>query len=239
MASSPAEFCRLNGHGYIMDWQAFEVSIKLAVLTSLTLLPIGLVIAYFLAQSRFSGRGIIEAIITLPLVLPPTVLGYFLLVGMDNNSLVGGVFMSLTGHTLAFSFVGLWFASIIYSLPFAVQPILRSLEQIPPELREASWCSGLSKWKTFFKVELPLALPGVITAMVLSFSHTLGEFGVVLMIGGNIAGETRTVSIAIYDSVLAFEQHQAQTMSLILLAIAFVTISIVYTFNRRNSRSVM
>lgn len=220
-----------------MDWQAFEVSIKLALLTSMSLLPIGLAIAYFLAKSKFSGRGIIEAIITLPLVLPPTVLGYFLLVGMDNNSFFGSLFITLTGHTLAFSFVGLWFASIIYSLPFAVQPMLRSLESIAPEIREAAWCSGLSKWKTFFKIELPLAWPGIITAMVLSFSHTLGEFGVVLMIGGNIAGETRTVSIAIYDSVLAFDHQQAQSMSLTLLVIAMITISVVYTFNHYRSHT--
>jgi len=219
-----------------MDWQAFEVSMSLALLTCLSLLPIGLAIAYLLAKSRFVGRGFIEAIITLPLVLPPTVLGYFLLVGMDNNSFLGGLFVSLTGQSLAFSFAGLWFASIIYSLPFAVQPMLRSLENIEPEIREAAWCSGLSKWKTFFKIELPLAWPGIITAMVLSFSHTLGEFGVVLMIGGNIAGETRTLSIAIYDSVLAFDHQQAQSMSLILLAIALVTITIVYTFNRKQSR---
>ena len=218
-----------------MDWQAFGVSIKLALLTSMSLLPIGLTIAYFLAKSKFSGRGIIEAFITLPLVLPPTVLGYFLLVGMDNNSFFGGLFVSLTGHSLAFSFVGLWFASIIYSLPFAVQPMLRSLEQIAPEIREAAWCSGLSKWKTFFKIELPLAWPGIITAMVLSFAHTLGEFGVVLMIGGNIAGETRTVSIAIYDSVIAFEHQQAQVMSLTLLLVALVIISVVYTFNHYRS----
>ncbi len=221
-----------------MDWQALEVSIKLALLTCASLLPIGLGIAYLLAKSEFMGRGIIEAIITLPLVLPPTVLGYFLLVGMDNDSLLGGLFVSLTGESLAFSFAGLWFASIIYSIPFAVQPMLRSLEQIAPEIREAAWCSGLSKWKTFFKIELPLAWPGIITAMVLSFSHTLGEFGVVLMIGGNIAGETRTLSIAIYDSVLAFDHQQAQNMSLILLAIALVTISIVYTFNRRQTAVV-
>jgi len=221
-----------------MDWQAFEVSIKLALLTSMTLLPIGLAIAYFLAKSRFSGRGIIEAIITLPLVLPPTVLGYFLLVGMDNNSFFGSLFVTLTGHSLAFSFVGLWFASLIYSLPFAVQPMLRSLEQIAPEIREAAWCSGLSKLKTFLKIELPLAWPGIITAMVLSFAHTLGEFGVVLMIGGNIAGETRTLSIAIYDSVLAFDHQQAQSMSLILLAISLVTISVVYTFNRFHGRLI-
>lgn len=215
-----------------MDWQAFQVSIMLAVLTCLSLLPIGLALAYLLVKSNFMGRGIIEAIITLPLVLPPTVLGYFLLVSMDNDSFFGSLFVSLTGQSLAFSFAGLWFASIIYSLPFAVQPMMRSLEKIEPEIREAAWCSGLSKWKTFFKIELPLAWPGIITAMVLCFSHTLGEFGVVLMIGGNIAGETRTLSIAIYDSVLAFEHQQAQTMSLILLAISLITISIVYSFNR-------
>lgn len=216
-----------------MDWQAFEVSILLAVLTCMSLLPIGLALAYMLARSHFMGREVIEAIITLPLVLPPTVLGYFLLVGMDDDSFMGNLFVSLTGQSLAFSFIGLWFASIIYSLPFAVQPMLRSLEQIAPELREMAWCSGLSKWKTFLKIELPLAWPGIITAMVLSFSHTLGEFGVVLMIGGNIAGETRTLSIAIYDSVLAFEHEQAQMMSLTLLAIALVTITLVYAFNRR------
>ena len=151
-----------------MDWQAFQVSMSLALLTCLSLLPIGLAIAYFLAKSDFIGRGLIEAVITLPLVLPPTVLGYFLLVGMDNNSFLGSLFVTLTGQSLAFSFVGLWFASIIYSLPFAVQPMLRSLENIAPEIREAAWCSGLSRWKTFFKIELPLAWPGIITAMVLN-----------------------------------------------------------------------
>jgi len=221
-----------------MDWQAFQVSISLALLTCISLLPIALAIAYFLAKSDFIGRGVIEAVITLPLVLPPTVLGYFLLLGLDNNSVLGQLFITLTGKSLAFSFVGLWLASLIYSLPFAVQPMLRAFENIAPELREAAWCSGLSRWKTFFKIELPLAWSGIITAMVLIFSHTLGEFGVVLMIGGNIAGETRTVSIAIYDSVLAFDHGQAQTMSLILLAIALVTISLVYSVNRKQSRLV-
>ncbi len=217
-----------------MDWQALVISFKLASFTCLALLPIGLCIAYLLTRSQFFGRGLCEALITLPLVLPPTVLGYFLLVSLDQNSFLGHGFAFLTGQHLAFSFVGLWFASLIYSLPFAVQPMLRSLEQIQPELREMAWCSGLSKWKTFLKIELPLAWPGIVTAMILTFSHTLGEFGVVLMIGGNIAGETRTLSIAIYDSVLAFEHQQAQMMSLILLAIALVTITIVYTFNRRH-----
>lgn len=219
-----------------MDWQALQVSIKLALLTSLSLMPIGLGIAYWLARKRFRGSYIVEALITLPLVLPPTVLGYFLLVMMDSQSLLGGLFSSVTGHTLAFSFAGLWLASIIYSLPFAVQPMLRSLEHIAPELREAAWCSGLSHWQTFWKIEMPLAWPGILTAWILSFSHTLGEFGVVLMIGGNIAGETRTLSIAIYDSVLAFEQEQARLMSLLLLIIAMLTITAVYAFNRYHSR---
>jgi len=216
-----------------MDWSALEISLKLALLTCLSLLPIGLLLSYVLSRTQFIGRGVIEAIITLPLVLPSTVLGYFLLIGLDQNSVLGSAFMAVTGESIAFSFTGLWIASIIYSLPFAVQPMLRNFEQVAPELREMAWCSGLSKWKTFFKIELPLAWPGIITAMVLTFSHTLGEFGVVLMIGGNIAGETRTLSIAIYDSVLAFEQDQAFMMSLTLLAIALFTISIVYTFNRR------
>jgi len=218
-----------------MDWQALEISLKLAVLTCLSLLPIGLFISYLLARTQFIGRGVCEAIITLPLVLPSTVLGYFLLVGLDQESVLGGAFFSLTGENLAFSFTGLWLASIIYSLPFAVQPMLRGFEQVAPELREMAWCSGLSKWKTFFKIELPLAWSGIATAMVLTFSHTLGEFGIVLMIGGNIAGETRTLSIAIYDSVLAFDHAKAQMMSLTLLVIAFITITAVYAFNRRQS----
>jgi molybdate transport system permease protein len=189
-----------------------------------------------LSLRQFTGRGFIEALITLPLVLPPTVLGYFLLVSLDNNSLLGDAFMSLTGQSLVFSFIGLWFASIIYSLPFAVQPMLRAFEAIPSNVREAAWCSGLSKWKTFYSVELPLAWPGILTAMVLSFAHTLGEFGVVLMIGGNIAGETRTLSIAIYDSVLAFEHDAALMMSLLLLLVAVVIITTVYSFNRVQSR---
>jgi molybdate transport system permease protein len=219
-----------------MDWLALSISVKLALLTSFALLPVGLTLAYVLSRRQFVGRGFIEALITLPLVLPPTVLGYFLLVSLDNNSLLGDAFMSLTGQSLVFSFIGLWFASIIYSLPFAVQPMLRAFEAIPSNVREAAWCSGLSKWKTFYSVELPLAWPGILTSMVLSFAHTLGEFGVVLMIGGNIAGETRTLSIAIYDSVLAFEHDAALMMSLLLLLVAVVTITTVYSFNRVQSR---
>jgi molybdate transport system permease protein len=201
-------------------------------------MPIGLCLAYLLAYKGFKGKGIVEALITLPLVLPPTVLGYFLLVGLDRNSVVGGSIYDLTGQSLVFSFIGLWLASIIYSLPFAVQPMLRSLETVSQDIREAAWCCGLSKWQTFLKVELPLAWPGIVTAMVLSFAHTLGEFGVVLMIGGNIAGETRTLSIAIYDSVLAFDHDAASMMAIVLLLIAVATISIVFTFNRFQNKLV-
>lgn len=219
-----------------MDWQALEVSLKLALATSLTLLPLGLLIAWGLSRREFTGKSLAEALVTLPLVLPPTVLGYFLLQGMSRDSLTGNMFFQLTGESLAFSFTGLWLASLIYSLPFAVQPMLRALEQIPVQMREAAWCSGLSRWQTFRRIELPLAWPGIVTGLMLSFCHTLGEFGVVLMIGGNIAGETRTMSIAIYDSVLAFDSQQALNMSLVLLAVAVVTVTIVYQFNRRPIR---
>lgn len=219
-----------------MDWQALEVSLKLALATSLTLLPLGLLIAWSLSRREFIGKSLAEALVTLPLVLPPTVLGYFLLQGMSRDSLTGNMFFQLTGESLAFSFTGLWLASLIYSLPFAVQPMLRALEQIPLQMREAAWCSGLSRWQTFRRIELPLAWPGIVTGLMLSFCHTLGEFGVVLMIGGNIAGETRTMSIAIYDSVLAFDSQQALNMSLVLLAVAVVTVTIVYQFNRRPIR---
>lgn len=217
----------------MMDWQAMQVSFELALVTSLTLLPLGLLIAYLLARGQFAGKSMAEALVVLPLVLPPTVLGYFLLQAMSRDSVTGNLFFQLTGESLAFSFSGLWLASLIYSLPFAVQPMLRALEQIPLQLREAAWCSGLSRWQTFRQIELPLAWPGIVTGLVLSFCHTLGEFGVVLMIGGNIAGETRTLSIAIYDSVLAFDSQQALNMSLVLLAIAVVTVTVVYQFNRR------
>lgn len=216
-----------------MDWQALQVSLLLAALTSAILLPLGLLLARGLAHRQFTGKYLIEALIILPLVLPPTVLGYFLLTAMDQNALMGQWFYQLTGSQLAFSFNGLLLASLIYSLPFAVQPMLRALEQIPYGMREAAWCSGLSRWQTFLKIELPLAWPGIVTGLVLSFCHTLGEFGVVLMIGGNIAGETRTLSIAIYDSVLAFDQQAAQQMSIVLLVIALVTVTLVYRFNRR------
>lgn len=216
-----------------MDWVAFTVSLQLSLATTVILFFVGIGIAHALAGSSFPGRSLVEAVVALPLVLPPTVLGYYLLIALGAGSPLGIVFQSLTGDTLAFSFSGLLLASVIYSLPFAVQPILRAFEGIPWDLREAAWCSGLSRWQTFVRVELPLAWPGILTAMVLSFAHTMGEFGVVLMVGGNIPGETKTISIAIYDKVESLENEAAGTMSLVLLIFALVTISLIYMVNRR------
>lgn len=199
----------------------------------LVLAVISITISRFLAWREFRGKAMIEAVVALPLVLPPTVLGFYLLTLFDKHSLLGQLFEGITGYPLVFSFAGLLAASLIYSLPFAVQPMLRAFEAIPKNIRESAWCCGLNRWQTFFKIELPLAWPGILSGMVLSFAHTLGEFGVVLMIGGNIPGETRTLSIAIFDRVQAFDDQSAQTMSLVLLIFSFVTISLVFLFNRR------
>ena len=219
----------------MMDWSAFFLSIRLAAITMIILLFIGLLIARFLAWRQFRGKAFVEAMVALPLVLPPTVLGFYLLSFFGKNSWFGRFYEQITGNTLVFSFTGLLIASLIYSLPFAVQPMLRAFESIPKKLREAAWCSGLNRWQTFFKIELPLAWPGILSGMVLAFAHTLGEFGVVLMIGGNIPDETRTLSIAIFDRVQAFDDQSAQIMSLVLLIFAFVTISLVFLLNRRIS----
>ncbi len=219
-----------------MDWVAFALSLKLSLATTAILLVVGIAIAHGLAWRVFPGRSLVEAIVALPLVLPPTVLGYYLLVAFGAGSPMGRLFAAVTGDTLVFSFVGLLFASVLYSLPFAVQPMLRAFEGIPREIRQAAWCSGLSAWSTFWRIELPMAWPGVLTAMVLSFAHTMGEFGVVLMVGGNIPGETKTISIAIYDKVEMLENDAAATMSLVLLVFALATISLVYALNRRMDR---
>ena len=222
-----------------MDWGAFSLSVRLAAWTTFLLLGIGLLVARALAWRRFRGKILIEAVVALPLVLPPTVLGYYMLVAFGRGAFLGDSFEQLTGHTLVFSFTGLLIASVIYSLPFAVQPMLRAFEAVPRDLREAAWCSGLGRWQTFRHVELPLAWPGVLSGMVLTFAHTMGEFGVVLMVGGNIPGETRTVSIAIFDRTQAFDDAAAATMSLVLLGFAFVTVSLVYAVNQRRRHAGM
>ncbi|HEY5790550.1 MAG TPA: molybdate ABC transporter permease subunit [Gammaproteobacteria bacterium] len=219
-----------------MDWDAFSISLQLAAATTVILLLGSVWLARWLAWSSFPGRSLVEGVVALPLVLPPTVLGYYLLVAFSRDSLLGRVFETATGTTLAFSFSGLLLASLVYSLPFAVQPLLRAFEAIPPRLREAAWCSGLGGWATFWRVELPLAWPGVLSAAVLTFAHTLGEFGVVLMVGGNIPGSTRTLAISIYDRTQAFDDAAAGSMSLLLLGFALVTVSVVYAVERRRAQ---
>ncbi|HEY7788041.1 MAG TPA: molybdate ABC transporter permease subunit [Casimicrobiaceae bacterium] len=216
-----------------MDWQALTLSLKLAAATVLVLLPVGILIARVLAWRRFTGRRLTEAALALPLVLPPTVLGYYLLSAFGTQSPLGRAFNVLVGHPLAFSFAGLLAASLIFNLPFAIQPMQRAFEAIPADVRPAAACCGMSPWRIFTDIELPLAWPGVVSALVLTFAHTLGEFGVVLMVGGNIPGETRTIAIAIYDRVQAFDTTAAGLMAAVLLALSLIAIAIAYSASWR------
>jgi molybdate transport system permease protein len=215
-----------------MDWPALRLSLQLAAATALILLPLGIVIARALAWRRFAGRRWVEAVLALPLVLPPTVLGFYLLVTFGAQSPLGRAFESVTGSTLAFSFAGLLLASLIVNLPFAIQPMQRAFEAIPADVRAAAACCGMSPWRIFARIELPLAWPGVLSAMVLTFAHTLGEFGVVLMVGGSIPGETKTISIAIYDRMQAFDTAGAGIMAAVLLGASLVAIAIAYSTAR-------
>jgi molybdate transport system permease protein len=216
-----------------MDWQAFWLTIRLAVLVAAVLVVLGLPIAYWIAYSRWRWKFLAEAVVALPIVLPPTVLGFYLLVALGSRSPLGRWWQSLTGHTLAFTFGGLVIGSVIYSLPFAVQPFAASFALVDPRLMAASATLGASKLQTFFRVILPLSVPGLVTGVALSFAHTLGEFGVVLMVGGNIPGVTRTVSIDIYDQVQALNYTAANQTALVLLGISFAALSFVYGVNRR------
>ncbi|MEQ1795211.1 MAG: molybdate ABC transporter permease subunit [Nitrospira sp.] len=216
-----------------MNWIAIWVTFKLASLTAGALLVIGLPIAYWLAYSTWRWKFVVESIVALPLVLPPTVLGFYILVAIGPRSPIGQFYTDLIGHPLPFTFEGLLLASILYSLPFAVQPFSTAFEQVDRKLIEASWTLGLSKVKTFFKLILPLSTAGLITGAVLSFAHTLGEFGVVLMVGGNIEGVTRTVSIDIYDEVQALNYAGAAKTAAFLLAISYVVLLLVYAMNRK------
>jgi molybdate transport system permease protein len=213
--------------------QALWLSVRLAGCVAAILLVIGTPLAYWLAQTKWRGKFLVESTVALPLVLPPTVLGFYLLAAMGANSPLGRLWTAWFGHTLAFSFVGLVVASVLYSLPFAVQPLAAAFESVDGRLLDAAAVLGAGRWRTFREIILPLSTRGVITAAVLSFAHTLGEFGVVLMVGGNIPGITRTVSIDIYDHVQSLDYAAANRMAVALLLISFAVLSTVYAVNRR------
>ncbi len=215
----------------MMDWEPLILTFKLALITTALLLVVGIPLAYWLAYSKSKIKPVIETLVSMPLVLPPTVLGFYLLVAFSPNNTFGNWLNEWLGLRLIFSFEGLVLASILYSLPFMVQPIQAGLAALPKQLKEASYVLGKSKLQTVFKILLPNIKPALLTGIVLSFAHTVGEFGVVLMIGGNIPGKTKVASIAIYDEVEALNYDTANTYSLILLGITFSILLIVYLVN--------
>jgi molybdate transport system permease protein len=216
-----------------MDWQAIWLSVRLAASTTAILLVLGLPAAYWLTYSQRRWKFLVEALVALPLVLPPTVLGFYVLLAMGPRSPIGALYGRLTGGMLPFSFQGLLLASVLYSMPFTVQPVAAAFAGVDRKLIEASWCLGVSRLATFRRVIVPLSLPGIATGAILSFAHTLGEFGVVLMVGGNIAGVTRTVSISIYDQVQALDYTAAGQTALFLLLVSFVVLAMTYGLQRR------
>ena len=215
-----------------MSLEALILTLRLAALVSLILMAIALPLGYWLASSRWRWKFVIEALVALPIVLPPTVLGYYVLVAIGPLSPVGRWYHAVTGGSLGFTFRGLVVGSVIYSLPFAVQPIAAAFSSIDRNLLNASATLGASPWRTFWRVVFPLGLPGVLTGFVLSFAHTLGEFGVVLMIGGNIPGATQTISIWIYDQVQSLNYAAANQMAALLLAVCFVILTVLYGLRR-------
>jgi len=219
-----------------MNFEALLLSIRLALCVSAILFVVGVPLAYWLAYSRWRWKFLLEAVVALPLVLPPTVLGFYMLLAMGPRGPLGRLWHAAFGHGLAFTFAGLVIASVLYSFPFAVQPLIVSFETVDRKLLDASAVLGAGRIRTFRRVILPLSVPGIITALVLSFAHTLGEFGVVLMVGGNLAGVTRTVSIDIYDRVQSLDYLAANRAAFLLLVISFVVLSVVYGINRRAGR---
>jgi len=209
------------------------LSLRLAAIVSAVLLVISLPVAYWIAFTKWRGKFLFESLVALPLVLPPTVIGFYALIAMGPRGPLGKIWQSLFDRSLAFTFTGLVLASLLYSFPFAVQPLVASFESLDRRLLDASSILGAGRLRTFKRVIAPLSWPGLVTAAVLSFAHTLGEFGVVLMVGGNLPGVTRTASIDIYDRVQALDYAGAHQMALLLLVIAFVVLSVVYAVNRR------
>jgi molybdate transport system permease protein len=217
-----------------MDWLAILLTLKLSSLVCVFLLLIGTPIAYWVTFSTWRWKFLVESVVALPIVLPPTVLGFYILVAIGSQSPIGRAWAAWSGHGLAFTFEGLVIASILYSAPFAVQPMAVAFSQVDRQILEASSVLGASRLRTFVRVILPLSINGVITGAVLSFAHTMGEFGVVLMVGGNIPGVTRTVSIAIYDQVQSLDYAAANKTALLLLLFSFVVLSLVYGLNRKS-----
>ncbi|HET6142715.1 MAG TPA: molybdate ABC transporter permease subunit [Candidatus Acidoferrales bacterium] len=216
-----------------MNWQAIFLSVKLAISVAAILVAVGMPLAYWVTYSQWRFKFLVEAIVALPIVLPPTVLGYYILVGLGPRHFAGKLWQSIFGHTLPFTFGGLLVASVIYSLPFAVQPFSAGFEAVDRRVIEAAWTLGASRLSTFFRVILPLSVAGAVTGIVLSFAHTIGEFGVVLMVGGNIPGITRTVSIDIYDQVQAANYDSANQTAVALLLFSFAVLALIYGTNRR------
>ncbi len=218
-----------------MDWPAFTVSLTLAALTTLVLLPLGLALARWLAVTAWGGRPLIEALLLLPLLLPPTVIGFYFLVAFGQGSPLG-TWLAASGVRLVFTLEGILLVSVLVNLPFMVQPIQRAFAAVPHSLREAAWVSGLSPWQTFWRIELPLAWPGLLAGMALTVAHTLGEFGVVLMVGGNMEGETRTLSVSLYDKVQGMELQSAHVMALTLVGVSLLALSLVLAFDQVGQR---
>lgn len=217
-----------------MDWTAIRLTLQLAVCTTGVLFVVGLPLAYWLATTRWKGRVLVDAIVTLPLVLPPTVLGFYILVAAGRGSPLGQLYESATGRLLPFTFPGILLGSILYNVPFAVRPFTAAFTRVDRRLVEASWSLGVSRLGTFRRIVFPLAWPGVLAGVVLTFAHTVGEFGVVLMVGGNIPGVTRTLSVAIYDDVQALNYQSAAQSSLLLVAFSLVVLCAVYALERRS-----
>src|SRR3989454_6665402 len=215
-----------------MDWNAVLLSLRLATVVSAVLVLLGVPLAYWLTFSSWRWKFLVEAVVALPIVIPPTVLGFYLLIALGPRSPLGRWWQALTGHTLAFTFEGLVSGSIIYSLPSPVQPFSAAFGTVDRRLLAASATRGASRLRTFFHIILPLSTSGLVIGAALSFAHTMGEFGVVLMVGGNIPGVTRTVSIDIYDKVQAFDYSAANTTAIVLLAISFTVLSVIYALNR-------
>jgi len=218
-----------------MDWSALHVSLTLAALTTLALLPVGLALARWLAVTAWAGRPVVEALLLLPLLLPPTVIGFYFLVAFGQGSALGAR-LAASGIRLVFTLEGLLLVSVLVNLPFMVQPIQRAFAAVPHSLREAAWVSGLSTWQTFWRIELPLAWPGLLAGMALTVAHTLGEFGVVLMVGGNIEGETRTLSVSLYDKVQGMDLQSAHVMALALVGVSLLALTLVLAFDRVGQR---